>query len=194
MRDLRHERAPPTSARSGRVETRLGGVRFALAIGGRERRRARSRFAGRHNVVNALAAAGAGLRRRRSTLDADRRRPRGGASRARGAACGGARRGITILDDCYNANPVVDARRARRARRGAPARRRRVVVLGDMLELGAGAEAAHREVGRAIAAAGVAELIARRARTRATAVEAARAAGLAESHHAATARTRPPCA
>jgi UDP-N-acetylmuramoyl-tripeptide--D-alanyl-D-alanine ligase len=156
-------------------------VRFALAMGGQERA-VRLAFAGRHNVVNALAAAGAGcalgLALDQIAAGLEAARP------AKGRCVWRRSGGITILDDTYNANPssVVAALDTLAAGAGAA---RRVVVLGDMLELGAGAEAAHREAGRAIAAAGVAELIGvgRHART---AVEAARAAGLAESHHTAT--------
>ena len=63
--------------------------------------------------------------------------------------------------------------------------RRRVVVLGDMLELGALAARAHRAAGRAVAASGAAEFIGvgREARG---AVDAARRAGLSESHHVTT--------
>jgi len=139
-------------------------------------------FAGRHNVVNALAAAGAGcalgLGLDQIAAGLEAARP------AKGRCVWRRSGGITILDDTYNANPssLVAALDTLAAGAGAA---RRVVVLGDMLELGAGAEAAHREAGRAIAAAGVAELIGvgRHART---AVEAARASGLAESHHTAT--------
>jgi UDP-N-acetylmuramyl pentapeptide synthase len=60
-----------------------------------------------------------------------------------------------------------------------------VVVLGDMLELGPITEAAHREMGAAVAASGAAEFVGLGRACRA-AVEAAREAGLAESHHAAT--------
>jgi len=61
--------------------------------------------------------------------------------------------GMTLLLDCYNANPV--------SMRGAVAelrwrrRGRRVAVLGDMLEVGGLCEAAHRELGRIVAAAGI---------------------------------------
>jgi UDP-N-acetylmuramoyl-tripeptide--D-alanyl-D-alanine ligase len=162
------------------VET-AEGVRFALAMGGQERS-VRLAFAGRHNVVNALAAAGAG---RALGLGLDQIAAGLEAARPAKGRCVWRRSGgITILDDTYNANPssLIAALDTLAAGAGAA---RRVVVLGDMLELGAGGEAAHREAGRAIAAAGVAELIGlgRHART---AVEAARAAGLAESHHTAT--------
>src|SRR5262249_16524055 len=61
----------------------------------------------------------------------------------------------------------------------------RVVVLGDMLELGEISESAHRDAGRAVARSGAAEFIAMGEHGRAAA-EAARAAGVHESHHTAT--------
>jgi UDP-N-acetylmuramoyl-tripeptide--D-alanyl-D-alanine ligase len=56
--------------------------------------------------------------------------------------------GRTILDDCYNANPA-SMNAALGALAVAAGEGRRFAILGDMLELGAGAEAAHRELGRA---------------------------------------------
>jgi UDP-N-acetylmuramoyl-tripeptide--D-alanyl-D-alanine ligase len=56
-----------------------------------------------------------------------------------------AHREITILNDCYNSNP--DAVRAMiDVLRDTPARRR-IAVLGEMLELGRWAEPLHRDVG-----------------------------------------------
>jgi UDP-N-acetylmuramoyl-tripeptide--D-alanyl-D-alanine ligase len=92
--------------------------------------------------------------------------------------------GVRILDDTYNANPasVLAALETLRGARGA---RRLVVALGDMLELGDISAAAHREVGEAVVAAGVAELVGV-GRHALAAVEAARARGLAEAHHVTT--------
>jgi UDP-N-acetylmuramoyl-tripeptide--D-alanyl-D-alanine ligase len=71
------------------------------------------------------------------------------------------------------------------ARRAAGPPGRLVVVLGDMLELGAVAEEAHREMGRAVVRAGADEFVGVGRLSR-LAVEAARAAGLGEAHHATT--------
>ena len=61
--------------------------------------------------------------------------------------------GILILNDCYNANP--DAVQAMiDVLRDTPARRR-IVVLGEMLELGRWSECLHREIGRYAARNGV---------------------------------------
>jgi UDP-N-acetylmuramyl pentapeptide synthase len=90
---------------------------------------------------------------------------------------------IRILDDTYNANPA--SVRAALEVLGAVSGARRIVVLADMLELGGAAEAAHREAGRLVACSGAAELVGVGTQAR-VAVEAARAAGLGESHHAAT--------
>ncbi|HVT07369.1 MAG TPA: cyanophycin synthetase, partial [Polyangia bacterium] len=56
--------------------------------------------------------------------------------------------GRTILDDCYNANPS-SMHAALAALAAASGGGRRFAILGDMLELGPGAEAAHRALGRA---------------------------------------------
>jgi UDP-N-acetylmuramoyl-tripeptide--D-alanyl-D-alanine ligase len=92
--------------------------------------------------------------------------------------------GVRILDDTYNANPV-SVRAALETVTAARGPGRLVVVLGDMLELGAGADDAHREVGRRVAALGADELVGVGARAR-LAVEAARAAGLGEARHVMT--------
>jgi len=133
-------------------------------------------------VMNALAAAGVGR-----AVGLDLARIAAGLETARPAKgrCVWRRAGrLRVLDDTYNANPASVAAALETLGAGA-AGRRRVVVLGDMLELGAIAEPAHREAGRAVAASGAAEFIAMGQLAR-VAVEAAREAGLHESHHTST--------
>ncbi|MBZ5674521.1 MAG: UDP-N-acetylmuramoyl-tripeptide--D-alanyl-D-alanine ligase [Acidobacteriia bacterium] len=66
-------------------------------------------------------------------------------------------RGILVFNDCYNSNP--DAARAMLAvLRDTPARRR-IAVLGEMLELGRWAEPLHRDVGTYAAECGIDVLV-----------------------------------
>lgn len=109
-------------------------------------------FLGLHMVQNLLAAlaacAGLGLDladllEHLGSLRGSRRR----LERRTGA-------GITVYDDCYNANPD-SAKASVRVLAGLHGHRRRVLVLGDMLELGADAARLHHDVGVAAAAAGL---------------------------------------
>jgi len=59
--------------------------------------------------------------------------------------------GVTIVNDAYNANPD-SMRVALETFMRLPCSGRRMVVLGDMRELGDHAEASHREMGRLVAA------------------------------------------
>jgi UDP-N-acetylmuramoyl-tripeptide--D-alanyl-D-alanine ligase len=66
-------------------------------------------------------------------------------------------RGILVFNDCYNSNP--DAAKAMLAvLRDTPARRR-IAVLGEMLELGRWAEPLHRDVGNYAAECGIDVLV-----------------------------------
>ena len=60
------------------------------------------------------------------------------------------RGGVTFVNDAYNANPQSMVAVLRTFMK-LPCGGRRIVVLGDMLELGAHAEEFHREVGRCVA-------------------------------------------
>ncbi len=165
---------------AGPVEEDGEGLRFTLAAG-TARRPVRLRFAGRHNVTNALAAAGVGLALGLSLEQIGR-----GLETARPAKgrCVWRRAGrLRILDDTYNANPTSVS--AALQTLAAAEARRRVVVLGDMLELGEISLTAHREMGRAVAGSGAAEFVGM-GRWAQVAVEAARQAGLTESHHVTT--------
>lgn len=134
-------------------------------------------LAGRHNVSNALAAAAVG-----SLVGMAPREIAEGLGRARPALHRLTwidARGVRILDDCYNANPssVAAALETLVEEPGG----RAIAVLGDMLELGEAAEAAHLEVGRLAARLGVERLYGFGPLSRST-VSGARAAGLLTAH------------
>ena len=83
--------------------------------------------------------------------------------------------GMLILNDCYNSNP--DAARAMiDVLRDTPARRR-IAVLGEMLELGRWSEGLHRDVGRYVAESGIDVLVGVRGAARYM-VDAAMSAGV----------------
>jgi UDP-N-acetylmuramoyl-tripeptide--D-alanyl-D-alanine ligase len=153
----------------------LNGTRFRL-VTPRGETEVRLAVAGRHNVYNALAAAavadyyGAPLARIAEALaESSSPRMRGEVVRLAN--------GITLVDDSYNSNPraLVEMVRTISANRDA---RRRVVVAGEMLELGATGPDLHRETGRQIAALGVDFLIGVR-NLAAEIVAGAREAGMA---------------
>jgi len=58
---------------------------------------------------------------------------------------------ITILDDCYNANPASMRQALLTARQVRAAGERLILVLGDMLELGALSQSRHAEIGEEVA-------------------------------------------
>ena len=66
-------------------------------------------------------------------------------------------KGVTIIDDCYNASP--DSLRAALEVLTIVAQGRKIAVLGDMMELGARTEQAHLQAGEKAAEAGVEILV-----------------------------------
>jgi UDP-N-acetylmuramoyl-tripeptide--D-alanyl-D-alanine ligase len=87
--------------------------------------------------------------------------------------------GIVVFDDTYNANPE-SARAGLRVLAGLHGHARRVVILGDMLELGSRAPELHHAMGRDAALAGVDQLLLVGELTRASAAGALEAGMSAE--------------
>ena len=157
------------------------GLRFSLGIGNREIPVPVPALVGAHNAANAAAAAAAAV-----TLGCTDREVASGLARVepvgRRLRLERLASGLLLLDDCYNANPssMTAALRTLAEIAGAEGRRR-VAVLGDMLELGPVEVESHRRLGEEAARAGLAALAAFGPRSR-HAAEAARAAGLAAFH------------
>jgi UDP-N-acetylmuramoyl-tripeptide--D-alanyl-D-alanine ligase len=127
-------------------EAGLDGVRFVV-VAGKKRSDVHLRLMGRHNVMNALAAIAVGLRAgiglKECCQALEKMRP----TEKRGDVVEYA--GAKLINDCYNSNPralesMVEALRKTTAKR-------RIVIAGEMLELGPEAAALHRACGEAMA-------------------------------------------
>jgi UDP-N-acetylmuramoyl-tripeptide--D-alanyl-D-alanine ligase len=148
------------------------GTQFVLEARG-ERAVCTLRLVGVHNVTNALAAAAVGIE---AGLTVEQ------CCAALGEMLPPDSRGQTlhlagafVINDCYNSNPLaLDSMVNTLA---GIAARRRIVVAGEMLELGLEAAALHAACGRHMAAMGIDQLVGVRGHAR-DMVEAARASGI----------------
>lgn len=134
------------------------GTIFRLLLPGKVRHTiVRIHVQGDHNVINALAAAAVG-----AVLGLPGAVIAQGLSRFRPAAMRSQvfiSHGVTVINDCYNANPAsMKAAVQLLAQRGAG--RKKIAVLGDMLELGLNAVPLHEEVGMFVAQQGIDQLVA----------------------------------
>jgi UDP-N-acetylmuramoyl-tripeptide--D-alanyl-D-alanine ligase len=141
-----------------------------ITIAGRER--ARLPLVGEHNILNALAAVSVALARGLKLAEA---------VAALATLVPADKRGqvlqvgnITVINDCYNSNPkalnaMIDALAAMKAGR-------RIVVAGEMLELGPAGEEMHRAAGRHLAEKKIEVLVGVRGLAQAM-VDGARSAG-----------------
>jgi UDP-N-acetylmuramoyl-tripeptide--D-alanyl-D-alanine ligase len=149
--------SPAADVRAGEVTSHgLAGTEFTMIAPWGERR-VRSATPGRHLVPHALAAAtaaehlGVPLDEIEAGLAAGSRAPH--RMQVETAAAG-----ATLVDDTYNASPIsVRAALDFLAETPMAAGRRRLAILGDMLELGPDEARLHREIGEC--AAGSADLL-----------------------------------
>jgi UDP-N-acetylmuramoyl-tripeptide--D-alanyl-D-alanine ligase len=138
---------PAAGVRAENIQPKgAGGSEFDVVIGN-SRTHVQLPLVGSHNVLNALAAVAVGIERGLKLAEA---------ADALATLAPPDKRGqvvqlgnITVINDCYNSNPkaldaMVDALAAMPARR-------RIVVAGEMLELGTAGEDLHRQSGRHMA-------------------------------------------
>ena len=148
------------------------GTEFDVVIGGL-RDHAKLPLVGEHNVLNALAAVAAGLERGLKPADAIEALATLTASEKRGQVL--QLGNITVINDCYNSNPK--ALQAMVDTLAGMAGKRRIVVAGEMLELGPAGAEMHRDAGRHIGEKKIDVLLGVRGLAEA-AVEAAKRAGI----------------
>jgi UDP-N-acetylmuramoyl-tripeptide--D-alanyl-D-alanine ligase len=146
--------AHPADVRAERiVERGVAGSAFEV-VAGCSRQAVELPLIGRHNVCNALAAIAVGLQHGISLADAAGALATMAPVDKRGQVMEIA--GATVINDCYNANPramdfMVDALAGMTPGKGG----RRIVVAGEMLELGPAGEELHRRCGARMAERGI---------------------------------------
>ncbi len=101
---------------------------------------------GRHNAENLLAAVAVATLFDVQADDLQRAMSQFRGLHQRGEVVA-LRHGITLIDDSYNSNPLAMERMIETLA-AWPCAQRRIVVAGEMLELGASAPELHRDVGR----------------------------------------------
>lgn len=148
---------PRADVRGERIRVRSNGrTHFTLCADGK-RQPVHLNVSGRVNVSNALAAAAVG-----SALGCELDAIAAGLERAPAAAMRMQKilhpSGAVVINDAYNANPTSMEAALETFFRMVKGREA-IVVLGDMLELGAVSEVAHRKVGALVARARPALLI-----------------------------------
>jgi len=133
--------------------SRFGSIRFRLQTPAGEAA-AELPMTGGHNLMNALAASAVATALKiKPELIADALRsvkP----PRMRGEVLEFAG-GFTVVDDSYNSNPRSLLSMVRTVAEARERVKRRIVIAGEMLELGQDAPAMHRETGREIARLGI---------------------------------------
>ena len=139
--DPHAERVEALGAEGVRVQVRAGEQHCELQL----------HLPGEHNAANALAAIAVGVEAGISLVDCCAALDGLRAEDKRGQVL--TIRGATILNDAYNSNPEA-LQSMIRTLAGMPAQRR-ILVAGEMLELGPEAEALHAGCGKAAAQAGI---------------------------------------
>ncbi len=136
---------------------RFGDTRFTLNIRG-EKCEVSFPLDGRHNVLNALAAAAVGHSFGITPAVIAEALSKVTAPPQRGEVLH-FKAGFTVINDSYNSNPDALLSMVTTLMDGGKTAGRKIVVAGEMLELGIDAEKIHRETGEKIAHSGIDLLI-----------------------------------
>ena len=123
----------------------LGQTRFALTSGGSSAEVSYP-LSGRHNISNALAAAAVGLTFGMRLDETAASLQTVAAPPQRGEVLKFAD-GFTVIDDSYNSNPNALVGMVKTLVESGGSAKRKIVVAGEMLELGADSADIHRSVG-----------------------------------------------
>ena len=136
---------------------RFGETDFTLKV---DDKRADVKFPlnGKHNILNALAAAAVGVSFGMSVAEIAKSLETVAPPPQRGEVLHFAN-GFTVINDSYNSNPAALLSMVETLVDGAAGATRKIVVAGEMLELGVDAAKIHRETGEKIAASGIDLLI-----------------------------------
>ena len=113
---------------------------------------------GRHNISNALAASAVGHVFGMSTEQIAESLSSVAPPPQRGELLSFAK-GFTVINDSYNSNPAALISMVQTLVDGGTKAKRRIVIAGEMLELGDDAHTIHRQTGETIAAMGIDLLI-----------------------------------
>lgn len=138
---------------------------------------------GSHNIMNALSAAAVGYIVGMTPAEIASALASAGAPPQRGEVLH-FRNGFTVVNDSYNSNPDALLSMVRTIVRGGASAKRKIVVAGEMLELGANAAETHESTGGEIARLGIDKLIGVRGLA-AEMVAGAKRGGLADAEFAA---------
>ncbi len=169
----------PADISAGDVDaSRFGAIRFRLRTPAGEAA-AELPMTGQHNLMNALAtsAVATALRVRPELIADALRSAKPPKMRGEVLDFGG---GFTVVDDSYNSNPRSLISMVRTLAAATENVARRIVIAGEMLELGPEAAEMHRQVGQEIARLGIDVLWAVRGLA-AEIASASREAGLAKT-------------
>jgi UDP-N-acetylmuramoyl-tripeptide--D-alanyl-D-alanine ligase len=136
---------------------RFGETKFVLNLTG-EKAAVRLPLSGRHNVLNALAASAVGFSFGMSAREIADALQTVAPPPQRGEVLHFAD-GFTIINDSYNSNPAALLGMVETLIDGGKSATRKIVVAGEMLELGAAEKEIHAETGKQLAASGIDFLI-----------------------------------